>query len=156
HGAALFLVAELLHAAFASPRVAVRSVRVVGARRVPANAVAELAGVRPGRNIFCVNLALARARVLREPMLRDATVNRSLPATIVIRVAERVPRVTVVDGGRFWEVDEQGIPFRERPGPLPNVPTLELPASQAVEPGNALPPEQWRAALSCLELASRR
>src|SRR5262249_62185078 len=63
HGAALFLVAELLHAAFASPRVAVRSVRVVGARRVPANAVAELAGVRPGRNIFCVNLALARARV---------------------------------------------------------------------------------------------
>ena len=72
HVAFLFLAAELLHAAFASPRVAVHEVRVAGTRRVPAARVADLSGVRPGRNIFCVNLQNARGGVLREPMLRAA------------------------------------------------------------------------------------
>ena len=52
HLAAAGMIAELLHAAFASPRLAVRDVRIAGAERVPASRVAALAAVHPGGNIF--------------------------------------------------------------------------------------------------------
>src|SRR3954452_20996863 len=47
--ALLFVAAELLRAAFASPRLAIRGVRVAGSQRVPAARVTALAAVPKGR-----------------------------------------------------------------------------------------------------------
>jgi hypothetical protein len=155
HLAAAGMIGELLYAAFASPRLAVRNVRVTGAERVPARRVAALSAIHSGGNIFAVNLYRVRSRLIQEPMVRDATVTRILPNTIVIRVQERHPRLIASVEGRFWEVDEQGIPFRTRPEAPPELPLLELPPAEQPAPGRPLPDERWQPTLECLSLAAR-
>jgi cell division septal protein FtsQ len=156
HIAALVLLGQLLRVAFASPRLAIRTVEVTGAERVPARHVAELAGVQPGCNIFCVNLAQARQQILREPMVRETSVTRVLPDRIAITVQERVPRLVIHSGERFLEVDDLGVVFRERRDAASGLPLLELPQREAPERGETLPGERWQAILECMNLVSRQ
>ncbi len=157
--ALVFLVVELLHVAFASPRLTVRTVRVTGAVQASEERIRRLAEVQPGANIFQVNLHRAKKGIMREPLVRDATVTRVLPDAILISVRERTARMLATCGGRAWEVDDSGLPFRERePGEgaadEAELPELELPPGQPPVPGEPLPRQRWEAALACHEGAA--
>lgn len=152
---AIAVVFQVMQAAFASPRLSVRSVHVSGASRLPAERLVDLAAVPAGGNIFRVNLYRTRQSVLREPIVRDATVTRVLPDTILIRVEERSPRLTARTADGLWEVDDHGVAFRERDSPVDGLPILELPANESIALGSAVSAERWQPARECLEIAAR-
>ncbi len=72
-----------------SPRFAIRVVEVEGNHRLSQEDLSRAAGLTLGSNVFAVDLDTARARLLDNPWIRDASVERRLPSTFHLRVVER-------------------------------------------------------------------
>jgi len=72
-----------------SPRFAVEQIVTTGGKRRSSDDLAALAGIERGKNVFAVDLAAARARLLADPWVSEAAVVRQLPRTMKIRVVER-------------------------------------------------------------------
>lgn len=82
---------------------------VTGNERVPdAIVLATLDGLK-GQNLVLTDLETWRQRLLGSPWVRDAALRRSLPSTVEVTVAERVPTVLARIDSRLYLVDEQGI-----------------------------------------------
>jgi len=94
-----------------SPRFAVTDVEVTGCDRRPTDALAAESGIAIGTNVFGVDLDVARARLLADPWLADATLARRLPGTIFVHVAERKPAALVALGD-VWLATAEGEPFK--------------------------------------------
>ncbi len=78
----------------------VRSVRVHGATKTETAALRKAIGIAEGEAIFGMDAKAAQRRVEELPWVRVATVERSLPDTIVVRVVEREPLA-------LWQHDDQ-------------------------------------------------
>ncbi|MBI3910453.1 MAG: FtsQ-type POTRA domain-containing protein [Armatimonadetes bacterium] len=150
---ALGLIAQTVHVAFWSPKLAVRRVEVRGAQRLAADKVRQLADVRPGGNIFRVSLGRVRQGLLQEPQIRAVSVTRRLPEAIVIRVQERQPCLALVHGGVVWEADEAGFVYRQAPSPPSAVPVVEVEGAFEPAVGQVIPPPWPAAAAECVRLA---
>lgn len=72
-----------------SPRFAVSEVVATGSKRRSADELAAIAGIAKGNNVFTTDLEAARARLLADPWVSEATLARQLPGTIYVRVVER-------------------------------------------------------------------
>ena len=72
-----------------SPRFAVTDIAVQGTHVRTPEAVAALAGIVRGMNVFALDLGRARARVLEDPWIESVTLARHLPGKVVIQVSER-------------------------------------------------------------------
>lgn len=90
------------------PVFTVCRVTVEGAERLDRNRIIETADITPGSNIFHVDLKKASLRLGKEFAVKDFTVYRRLPDTIVIRVRERKP-VALISAGRLIGVDADGV-----------------------------------------------
>jgi cell division protein FtsQ len=90
-----------------SPRFAVSSVEVSGQSRLSREAIETAAAIEPGSNIFTLDTREVVARLEALPLVRHATVIRSLPNRVAIAVEERRP-FTLVHTGRLHWIDEQG------------------------------------------------
>ena len=129
---------------------------VVGNERVPSAIVLEAVDGLKGRNLVLTDLGAWRERLMRSPWVRDASLRRTLPSTIEISVAERVPTVLARIDGRLYLVDEQGIVI-DQYGPryanfdLPIVDGLEIP-----KPAAGARVDAARAALAARVVASVR
>jgi cell division protein FtsQ len=116
-----------------TPRLAVRTVEVEGARRLDEAAVRGAAGVEPGQNLLALDAAAAAARIRALPGVRDARVVRHLPDRVVLLVEEREPYALLNPGrsgpsgraARLVWVDPEGHPVvpEARPG-APRLPIL--------------------------------
>lgn len=91
----------------------IEEVRVTGVRSLPARDVVRASGLEPGERILWVRLSAAERRIERIPAVAEAVAERSLPATVVIHVRERVP-LARLDGVRELAVDEEGLVFHAR------------------------------------------
>ncbi len=114
-----------------SSRFAVSHVEVDGAeRRTPETVVAE-SGIAVGANVFSLDLDAARARVLADPWIAEATLARRLPGTIFVQVVERRPAALVALGDTFLATAE-GEPFKKlEPGD-----PVDLPFVTGLRPEN--------------------
>ncbi|HET6284968.1 MAG TPA: FtsQ-type POTRA domain-containing protein, partial [Polyangia bacterium] len=83
----------------ASPRFAVREVRVAATPHVRREDVAALAAVNPGDRLLSVDTDVVAARVAAHPWVASARVRRELPATLVIDVVERRAVAAALLGG---------------------------------------------------------
>lgn len=72
-----------------SPRFAIREIITTGANHRTPEQLAAAAGVRKGQNVFTADLDGARARLLADPWISEATLARQLPGTVFLRVVER-------------------------------------------------------------------
>jgi cell division protein FtsQ len=72
-----------------SPVFGIERVRVEGVRKLDADEVRRLAGVEEGTNLLRLSTDAVSRAVERSPWVADATVERSLPTTLVIGVVER-------------------------------------------------------------------
>lgn len=91
-----------------SDNFATNVVKVAGNRRASAEDLVDLAGgARPG-NIFLLDLAAIRDRLMSHNWVRDASVTRILPRTLEIRIYERTPVAVAVFGKGSWLVDGSG------------------------------------------------
>lgn len=95
-----------------SPRFAVTEIDVVGHGRRTADAIAAESGVTAGANIFSLDLDSARARILADPWISQATLARRLPGTILVQVTERKPAALVALRDTYLATAE-GEPFKK-------------------------------------------
>jgi hypothetical protein len=158
-GLLLVLGAECVWVLFHTPRLAVQRVAVTGSTTLSAQQVAEMAGIQVGENIFRTNLYRVRRSIRSAPAIREATVARLLPGTIVVTLAEREPRLILLQEGRSYEVDSEGVVFRELPrdgrgqAVRRTCPYLALRPGTFVRLGEAVPRPLVEAALHCVRLA---
>ncbi len=137
--AGLLLVGALVGAVWLvwfSQVLAVSDVRVSGADDLPPEQVLAAAGVTDGTPLARVDVDSVRTRVQAIADVREATVTREWPDTVVITVAEREPVAVVDIGGRLRAVDREGVVFdsyRSAPSGLPRVTTQPGAGREALE-----------------------
>jgi len=95
----------------ASPRFALREVRVGASQRVAREDVLELAGVAEGDKLLSIDTDLVAARVAAHPWVASARVRRELPSVLAIDVVERHAAAVAVLGGLYL-IDDSGRPFK--------------------------------------------
>lgn len=86
----------------------IREVYVIGRVQTPRAQLLQALGANRGAAILSVDLVAARQRILALPWVREASVERLLPATVVIRIVERKPVALWQREGTFTLVDDHG------------------------------------------------
>ncbi len=106
--AATGLAAWCAVAVMRAPMLRVATIEVSGTRHLSKGDVLALVDGLRGQNILGVRLEDYRRRVKASPWVADATISRSLPATIVVRILERRPMAIGRVGEDLFLVDEHG------------------------------------------------
>jgi cell division protein FtsQ len=115
---------------YGSPWLRVTHVSVSGTRVLTVAQVREAAGVRIGSPLISFDTDAIEARLRRKlPRIDSVDVVRSWPHGIGLKVTERTPVLLVGNGGKFVEVDKEGVRFATVSQPPKGVPALELTVS---------------------------
>lgn len=144
--AAATAVALTAWAAFWSPLLEVRAVRVVGGRHTTSQEVARAAGLDLGDNLLLVSTSAIAERAATLPWVRDARVDRKLPGTVVVRVKERRPALVLATPRGSFTIDARGRVLA-RGRRLSGLPVLHESSGEDVTAGRPLRGEPARAAL---------
>jgi cell division protein FtsQ len=96
-----------------SPRFAVKTIAVDGARRRSPQTVAHLGGLEVGKNIFSVDLPTAGASITQDPWIEKASVTRKLPGTLEVHVVEREAAVMASIGSDLYLATREGDLFKK-------------------------------------------
>ena len=107
-----------------SPRFSVSEIVTTGAKHRTPDELASIAGIGKGQNVFTTDLDKARARLLADPWISEASLARQLPGTVFMRVVEReaggivaTNDGTAKSGGETYLVTREGaIIKRVEPG----------------------------------------
>ena len=91
----------------ASETLRVDAVEVRGERFLSAGEVRVLLGPALGENILTLDLEALKARLRASPWVADATVRRTLPDTLHVEIAERVP-LALAEVERLYLMDGDG------------------------------------------------
>lgn len=94
-----------------SPRFAIDTIHVAGARALSADEVRARLPVALGDNVFLADLDAVEARLEAEPWVADAEVHRRLPRTIEIELTERTA-AAVIEADGLYLADASGRPFK--------------------------------------------
>ncbi|WP_327291586.1 cell division protein FtsQ/DivIB [Streptomyces sp. NBC_01198] len=106
-------------------------VAVTGADVLTPRQIQRAAAVPLGGPLVSVDTGAVRKRLLKVlPRLRDAQVHRSWPHTIRVEVSERTPSAILKSGGKFTEVDKEGVRFATVDQPPHGVPLVQLTPDQ--------------------------
>jgi len=112
-GAALAVAWSAHHYALTSPRFAIRTVDLVGAKRTTLEQLKADAGVAVGLNIFALDTDLAERKLLENPWVSEVKITRRLPSTLRIELSEREASAVVALGEHLYLVTHEGVPFKE-------------------------------------------
>ncbi|MBU6534114.1 cell division protein FtsQ [Streptomyces mayonensis] len=105
----------------------VEGVSVSGTRVLTPAQVREAADVPVGEPLVSVDTGAVEERLRRKlPRIGEVSVERSWPHGISLEVTERTPVLLVQKGGKFVEVDDEGVRFATVSKAPKGVPTLEL------------------------------
>lgn len=111
----------------------VQSVQVQGASKTEMPALRQAVSIAKGAEILSIDLAGARHRVEALPWVRVATVERSLPDTVIVRVVEREPLALWQHRGNVALLDTTGVTVPGAPlvafGDLPLLAGKGVPAA---------------------------
>jgi cell division protein FtsQ len=102
---------QLVRHVVASPRFAVKEVRVAATTHVTADEILELAGVQIGDKLLTVDPDRVAARLATHPWIAAARVRRDLPSVLSIDVTERRAVASALMGALYL-LDEHGRPFK--------------------------------------------
>ena len=87
----------------------VRRVTVAGNQRLSTGELQALVEDMRGQNIFKIDFAEYRKRVLDSPWVASVTISRVLPGTIDLRISERTPLAIARLGRQLYLVDDTGV-----------------------------------------------
>lgn len=94
-----------------SPRFEARSLVFEPTPHVSVERMQTLLGLEPGTNILAVDTEALQAKIEAEPWVKRATVQRSLPDTLIVEVEEHAAAAVLLSG-YFYLVDADGVPFK--------------------------------------------
>lgn len=87
----------------------VSQIEVLGNSRYTVQEIIDIAGVKPGDNLFAVRSGRISQRLQsRLPYVRSVSVRRRLPNTLTITVTEGQALAAVAHEGKWWLLDEDG------------------------------------------------
>jgi cell division protein FtsQ len=112
-GASLAVAWSAHHYALTSPRFAIRTVDLVGAKRTTREQLKTDSGVAVGLNIFALDTDSAERKLLENPWISEVKMTRRLPSTLRVEVSEREAAAVVALGERLYLVTPEGVPFKE-------------------------------------------
>jgi cell division protein FtsQ len=112
-GTSLLVAASAHRYALTSPRFSVKNLVVSGSARFREGEVRELAGIQPGANIFSLDPRALETRLLQNPWIAAARVNRKLPSTLEVEVKQRDAVAITAVGERLYLVSKEGEPFKQ-------------------------------------------
>jgi len=127
--------------------------------------ILKVTELREGGNIFGVNLAKVRDRLLQLPQVDEVQVIRKLPGEIDIRIVERKPIAWITSDKQISDpfasevaflVDARGVLMKEKklfPGYL-GLPLITGCTSESLEPGKTVESFEAKAALDLLRLST--
>jgi cell division protein FtsQ len=110
---ALGCVWGMLHYTRTSPRFSVRTIDVHGTSRRSPEDIARRAGIAIGQNVFVADLEAARAGILDDPWIEQASLRRKLPSGIAVEVVEREAFALVAIDSDLYLATRQGEPFKK-------------------------------------------
>ena len=128
-----------------SPLLAVRDVKILGARHTTVDELAEALRVDERPNILTLSTAEMERRAETLPWVSRARVDRSLPGTLRVRVVERRPAAVVALGAARWTVDRKGNVLSS--GGPKSLPVIAGTALDGIKPGTRLDSPEVRSAL---------
>jgi cell division protein FtsQ len=116
-GLAILVAAGFWTAAAAgrAPELAVSRILVEGNERLAEGEILEALGLHPGSNILSLDLETLKQQMLASTWVKDVELARVLPATLTLRVEERVP-LGIAAVGRLYLIDGDGV-FLDEMGP---------------------------------------
>lgn len=124
-GTSLAVAWSAHHYALTSPRFAIRSVDLVGAKRNTVEQLKAEAGIVVGGNIFALDTEASERKLLENPWISEVKITRRLPNTLRIELAEREASAVVALGDRLYLVTREGVPFKEvQPGDPYDMPLI--------------------------------
>lgn len=102
----------------------IHRILVGGARIIPADQIAENAGVPVKTPMFGVNLFDVRQKLLVQPFIKTVYVNRQFPDALLIDIVERQP-IASLTGTQLRYVDAEGVLLPYMPAGIQfNVPVI--------------------------------
>ncbi|MFI2190162.1 cell division protein FtsQ/DivIB [Streptomyces sioyaensis] len=117
---------------YASNWLRVERVRATGTQVLTPDEVVAAAHAPMNAPLASVDTeALARRLRARLPRIKTVDVERSWPNTIGLNVTERMPELLMRSGGKFVEVDAEGVRFATVKAAPKGVPLLEMIASDS-------------------------
>jgi cell division protein FtsQ len=105
-------------------RFAVSEIVVSGNARRTESDLASEAGIAVGANVFSLDLDRARARLLADPWIREASLSRRLPGTVSIQVVERDAAAIVAIADTYLASRDGDIFKRLEPGDPTDLPAV--------------------------------
>jgi len=111
---------------FTSPALEIKEERVVGAKIVKPAEVMRSLVMASGSNILLLKKKPIVESILRNPVVKEARLYRKFPSTVIARIVERAPAMSLDTGKGFFAVDASGIPYRTIPSPIPGLPVIVL------------------------------
>lgn len=137
--------------ALTTPRFAIETVDLRGARRLSHVEVKELMGVKLGQNIFTVDLAQAERKLTESPYVRRAKVSRELPNELRVELSEYEAEAVAVLSGQFYLVTRDGEPFKVlEPSDPHDLPVVTGLSAENLARDRAREVERGKSALSVL------
>ncbi|WP_407553593.1 FtsQ-type POTRA domain-containing protein [Streptomyces sp. Pv4-95] len=128
----VLLGAFVAWALYGSNWLRVQRVKVTGVTVLTADQVTAAADIPMNAPLVSVDADEMAARLrARLPRIRTVAVVRSLPHTIGLKVTERKPELLMRSGGKFVEVDAEGVRFATVGTAPRHVPLLEMAASDS-------------------------
>jgi hypothetical protein len=107
-GGGIFAAVKVLSWMKRSPVFTVAAVRVEGTMRVNNADAIRLSGIKPGMHMMELRLRVSEKAIAQNPWVRRAHVIRRFPATVVIKIEERMP-IVLVNTGRVRYMDGDGV-----------------------------------------------
>ncbi|MEO7032372.1 MAG: FtsQ-type POTRA domain-containing protein [Polyangiaceae bacterium] len=124
-GASLAVAWSAHHYALTSPRFAIHSVDLVGAKRSTLEQLKAASGINLGDNIFALDTDAVEKKLLENPWISEVKVTRRLPGTLRIELTEREVAAVVVLAEHLYLVTREGEPFKEvQPGDPYDLPLI--------------------------------
>ncbi|GGY47886.1 cell division protein FtsQ/DivIB [Streptomyces djakartensis] len=128
----VFLGFPALWLFYGSAWLRAETVSVSGARVLTPAQIKAAADVPLGEPLISVDTDAIETRLRRKlPRIDSVDVVRSWPHGIGLKVVERTPVLFVQKGGKFVEVDDEGVRFATVPEAPKGVPALELTLSRS-------------------------
>lgn len=148
-------LALALWMAFFSPLLAVREVKLSGAKHTTAAEAARVVGLDSSDNLLLLSTDEVARAVGSLPWVKSVHVDRKLPGTVKLTITERKPALTVALGEERYLIDRRGRVLsvgRSAEG-LPVLAGLEV---ESPRPGERLSSEELKSALRVFSSMPRR
>jgi len=91
----------------------VQRIRVEGADKLSDESIIRLSGITNEDCTLFLDSASVRARIMKQPYVRECKVTRYFPSCVAIAIEERRALATLMVNNRLFEVDDAGNVLRE-------------------------------------------